>query len=129
MSHPSLAVTVSTSQGATAAVNVVKQLVKPMASTASGDSGMSLPNAPCRVYPIAFGDLFDTTLLPGSNRNRNDALQFLANVAAEGNTGPEGASTIPTTQIITGTFQNRIDTMKTCLEQIFQSGVAVVLIE
>ena len=101
-----------------------------MASTnGSGtDSGLSLPNAPTRVYPIAFGDLFDTTLAPGATF-RPTALQFLANIAADGGTGTVGATTLPSYQIITGTYQNRISTLKDCMQRIFQSGVAVVLVE
>ena len=112
------------------AIDVVRQIVKPMAaSNSSGtDSGLSLPNAPARVYPIAFGDMFDTQLAPDATY-RPAALQFLANVAAAGNTGPPGASTIPTSQIITGSYQNRITTLQDCMRRIFQSGVSVVLVE
>jgi len=113
----------------TAAVNIVKQLVKPMATSTSGDSGMTLPNAPCRVYPIAFGDLFDASLNAGAATSRDAALGFLADIAEFGNTGPAGATTIPTSQIITGTFPVRISTLKTGLENIFQAGVGVTLVE
>jgi len=46
-----------------------------------------------------------------------------------GNTGPVGASTIPTNQIITGNYGVRISTLKTCMENIFQAGVGVTLVE
>lgn len=107
---------------------VVRQIVKPMATTnAVGvDSGLSLPNAPARVYTIAFGDLFD----PANNSTfRPTALQFLANVAAYGGTGMMGATTIPDDQIITGTYQQRIDRLRNSLQRIFKSGVSVTLIE
>ncbi|MDW8243991.1 MAG: hypothetical protein RMJ88_12340, partial [Thermogemmata sp.] len=107
---------------------VVQQIVKPMAtSNASGvDSGLSLPNAPARVYCIAFGDLFD----PANNSGfRPTALQFLANVAAYGGTGPMGATTIPDDQIIIGSYQERIDRLRNCLQRIFKSGVSVTLVE
>ena len=112
------------------AIAVVQQITKSMASsnTSGVDSGLSLGNAPAKVYPIGFGDIFDPVAAPSATF-RPTALQFLANVAGNGNTGTLGASTIPSGQIIIGNYQNRIDTMRTCLEQIFQSGVAVTLIE
>jgi hypothetical protein len=111
-----------------AAYAVVQQIVKPMATTnASGvDSGLSLPNAPARVYAVAFGDLFDPV---NSSTFRATALQFLANVAAYGGTGAMGATTIPDDQIITGTYQQRIDRLRNCMQRIFKSGVSVTLIE
>ena len=112
------------------AVKVVRQMVKPMA-TGNGngvDSGLSLPNAPARVYPIGFGDLFDTQLSPNADF-RPTALRFLARVAAAGNTGPEGAVTIPNDQIISGPSETRIARLKDSLQRIFQSGVSVVLVE
>jgi hypothetical protein len=112
------------------AIKVVQQMVKPMAATnATGvDSGLSLPNAPARVYPIAFGDLFDAELAPNA-MFRTTALQFMANIAGAGNTGPAGATTLPDTQIITGSYDQRITRLKDCLERIFQSGVSVILVE
>jgi hypothetical protein len=53
----------------------------------------------------------------------------MADIAAAGNTGTSGATTLPSTQIITGTYQQRITRLKDCMERIFQSGVAVTLIE
>ena len=94
----------------------------------SVDSGLGLPNAPARVYPVGFGDLFDTDLSPGAVF-RDTAKQFLANIAAAGNTGPAGASTIPDIQIITGPYDQRIARLKDCLERIFETGVSVALIE
>lgn len=112
------------------AITVTQQICKQMATNnnAGVDSGLSLPNAPARVYPIAFGDLFDTTLAPSATF-RDTALQFLANVAAAGGTGTAGATTLPSHQIITGSYDTRIATLKDCMERIFQSGVAVTLIE
>ena len=54
---------------------------------------------------------------------------FLANVAAAGNTGTSGATTLPSNQIITGSYDQRISRLTDCMERIFQSGVAVTLIE
>lgn len=114
----------------TQAYGVIQQIVKPMAPNATNgaDSGLSLPNAPARVYPIAFGDLFDTNLAPNATY-RPTALSFLAKCAEYGGTGPAGASTLSTDRIITGTYDQRISTLKDCLQHIFQSGVSVTLIE
>jgi Flp pilus assembly protein TadG len=111
------------------AVSVAAQIVKPMLSSGtSGDSGLSLPNAPARVYPIGFGDLFDTNLAPGATF-RTTAHQFLSDVGVAGGTLPAGTSTLPSWLVITGSYQNRIDTLRSSLERIFQSGVSVTLIE
>jgi hypothetical protein len=114
------------------AVKVVRQIVKPMASvggSSSLDSGLSLPNAPARVYPVAFGDLFDVDLAPSATF-RPTALQFMANIAAAGNTETvAGGTSIPDLQIISGPYQQRIDRLKNCLERIFQAGVTVALVE
>ncbi len=110
------------------AVTVVQQIVKPMATGTSGNSGLSLSNAPARVYPIGFGDLFDPVAAPSATF-RPTALQFLADIGIAGGTLSTGSSSPPTTQIITGSYQNRIDTLKTCMERIFQSGVSVTLVE
>lgn len=112
------------------AVAVAQQIVKPMStSNAAGvDSGLSLPSAKAKVYPIAFGDLFDTALAPDATF-RPTALQFMANVGIAGGTVSAGATAPPANQIITGTYANRISTLRTCLQQIFQSGVSVTLIE
>jgi len=108
------------------AIAIINQMVKPMLATnVSGqDSGMSIPNALCRVYPIGFGDLFDADLAPGATTARNNALAFLNAVAAAGKTG-----SVPTTQIITGEYNERIAGLKSCMENIFQSGVGVTLVE
>jgi Putative Flp pilus-assembly TadE/G-like len=112
------------------AIKIVTQMVKPMAGTNGNgtDSGLSLPNAPCKVYSIGFGDIFDPVASPGATF-RPTALQFLANIAATGGTGTAGATTIPSYQVITGTYANRITNLKTCMQQIFQAGVAVTLVQ
>ncbi len=112
------------------AYTVIQQIVKQMANTTTSgvDSGLSLPNAPARVYPIAFGDLFDVDLAPGATF-RTTAHQFLANCAYYGGTGPSGAATLPDSQVITGPYSQRITRLRDCLERIFQSGASVVLVE
>jgi hypothetical protein len=115
------------------AYSVIQQMTTQMASTATtsgtgANSGLSLPNAPARVYPIAFGDMFDPNIAPNATFAPT-ALQFLANCAYYGNTGPSGATTLPSTQIITGTYTTRITNLRNCMQQIFQSGVSVALIQ
>jgi hypothetical protein len=115
------------------AQNVVKQLTMAMTTTgqssgSTANSGLSLPNAPAYVYPIAFGDLFDTNLAPSATF-RPSALQFLATVAYNGKTGTSTATSPPSGQIITGDYTTRISLLQTCFQDIFQSGVTVALIE
>jgi hypothetical protein len=135
-SYYTLGGTVSDSNGSTTNMNhtytVIQQIVKQMATTGTTstgpDSGHSLPNAPARVFPIAFGDLFDEQLAPSATF-RPTALQFLATCAQHGGTGPAGATTLPADQIITGPYQQRITRLRDTLERIFQGGVSVVLVE
>ncbi len=135
-SYFTLGGTVSDGNGSTTNMNhtytVIQQIVKPMATTGTTttgpDSGHSLPNAPARVFPIAFGDLFDEQLAPSATF-RPTALQFLATCAQHGGTGPAGATTLPADQIITGPYQQRITRLRDTLERIFQGGVSVVLVE
>jgi hypothetical protein len=107
-----------------AALDVVTQICKPASSvTTSGtDSGHSLPNAPARVYAIGFGDIFSTTAGP-------NAASFLLDVQKRGNTSASTDTAMPSHQIITGSYQTRIDNLRTALERIVQSGVQVTLIE
>jgi len=107
-----------------AAYDVVTQIAKPMAPTngTGVDSGLSLPNAPARVYAIGFGDIFSTSAGP-------TAANFLLNVQKKGNTSASTDTSIPSTQIITGSYQTRIANLRSALERICDSGVQVTLIE
>jgi hypothetical protein len=111
------------------ALKIVTQMVKPMATTNGGgtDSGLSLPNAPCRVYPIAFGDIFDPVLAPSATF-RPTALDFMRDIGVTGGTIPAGGS-LASDQIITGTYAQRIERLKNCMQRIFGTGLAVTLIE
>lgn len=99
--------------------DIVAQIVAPVSA-----GGYSLPSAPARVYPIAFGDLFSST-----SSFRPQAMGFLQNVAQRGNTAKNASDPLPTEQIITGSSQDRIDKLRTSFERILQSGVQVTLIE
>jgi hypothetical protein len=116
----------SLSSHSQAAVQVVQNIVAPVSST--GPSGFSLPNAPARVYAIAFGDVF--TGYPNSiGTEGTDALRFLLRVQQVGNTSPSTATSIPAEQVITGPYDVRIANLKSALERLAQSGVQVTLIE
>ena len=112
------------------AVAVATQITKTMATSAGGgvDSGLSLGNAPAKVYPVAFGDLFDPVAAPSATF-RPTAQQFLANVGIAGGTLPAGTTALPSYLTVTGSYQTRIDTLRSTMERIFQAGVSVTLIE
>ena len=91
-------------------------------NTTGTDSGFSLPNAPARVYAIGFGDIFSTT-------SAATAKTFLLNIQKAGKTSAPTDTSIPSYQIITGVYQDRIDNLRTGLERILQGGVQVTLVE
>ena len=101
------------------ALEVVDQMVKNLA-----DGGLSSDTSPARVYSIGFGDLFSS----GSS-GQIAARSFLLQVQKRGKTSGPSDGAIPPSQIITGPAQTRIDSLRTCLERIMQSGVQVTLIE
>ncbi len=131
-----------------AAVAVVNRIVAP--ATTSGTSGFSTPNAPARVYTVAFGDLYDN--YNGSNYsslsgNAQGALRFMLRVQQRGNTSGPGdppSVMIPFEQVITGPYQRpnpslpedavsnppgRIEKMRLAYERIMQSGIQVTLVQ
>jgi hypothetical protein len=112
----------------TAATNVIDQIVKNAATvkTSGTDSGYSYPSTPAKVWVIGFGDLFSGTPAPDF---QDDALAFLLTCSQKGGTVSSSASSMPTDQIITGTYDNRITGLRSILERIMQSGVQVALIE
>lgn len=101
------------------ALEIVDQIVAPTSS-----NGYSLENSDARVYPIAFGDLFSST-----SSYKSSALNFLQEVAYRGKSSSSLATPLPAYQIITGTADQRIDSLKSSFERILQSGVQVTLIE
>ena len=130
-----------------AAVAIVRRIVAPV--TTSGFSGFSTPNAPARVYGVAFGDLFDD--YNGSNfsslsASAQGALRFMLRVQQQGNTSGPGDPPvmIPFEQIVTGPYQRpnpglpedavsnppgRIEKMRLAYERIMQSGIQVTLVQ
>ena len=123
------AIDVSTSPGGSAngmALAVVDQMVKPIAATTSGDSGLSSPSSPAKVYAIGFGDLFGISPEPSA---ATGARAFLLQVQQHGGTSGASDTGLPAQQIITGPYQTRINSLKTAFERILQSGVQVTLVE
>jgi hypothetical protein len=98
---------------------VIDQIVAPTTS-----NGFSLPNSPARVFPIGFGDLFDN---PGATRT--SALNFLQEVAFRGKTSASAADPLPSYQVISGTADARIQSIRDAFERIMQSGVQVTLVK
>lgn len=114
----------STSTASNAATAVVSQIVKQTASntSSSSDSGFSLPNSPARVYAIGFGDIFSTS-------SASAAESFLLSIQQNGNTSAATDTSIPSYQIITGAYQDRITNLKNGLQRILQGGVQVTLVQ
>ncbi len=88
------------------------------------EGGHSLPSHPARIYPIAFGDLFSS-----QSPFRASALQFLSTLAYLGQTSGGPSAPLPTSQIITGSYSERIANIRNTYERILQSGVQVTLVE
>ncbi len=104
---------------------IVDKLMLPPASGTAGDSGFNAASAPCRVHAIAFGDLFSISPLttPGQA-----ALNFLGTVQYKGKTQSTNTA-ISSTNIVTGDYSTRIDTLKNLMQRIMQSGIQVTLIQ
>ncbi len=110
--------------GADAASDSIAVVNRMMLQQSAG--GMSLPNAPCRVHALAFGDLFNITPI---TTQAQAGLDYLLDVQQAGGTSSAAETAFPTGKIITGTYQNRIANLKSALSTIMQSGVQVTLVE
>jgi hypothetical protein len=101
--------------------DIVTQICQP---TTSVSPGFSLPNAPARVYPFGFGDMFtsNSSFLPTTKT-------FLQSVAYYGKTNASTSTLLPAEQIITGDYNTRISNLRTGLERALQNGVQVTLVE
>jgi hypothetical protein len=97
----------------TAAVGVVNNL----RSTAHGWGNQ------CKVHCIGFGDLLEPTAPAGS---RNLAIQSLTSLQIAGGTTIAGNQIEPY-KLVTGTYQNRIDSLRNAFQRILQSGLQVAL--
>lgn len=128
-----LDMTFSNTSPVTTALAVVQRTVAPVTTSTSAKSGFSLPNAPARVYPIGFGDLFtgyDGTNSWAGPAAATNGVRFLRRTGQVGNTLPTtGDPPLPTAFVISGSYQNRINNLRDTLQRIMQSGVQVTLIE
>lgn len=95
-------------------------------STTDTNPGFSLPNAPARVYPFGFGDMFTPEC---TSSFKPTALTFLQTIAYNGNTNTTTSTLLPTEQVITGNYATRISNLRIGLERCLQNGVQVTLIE
>lgn len=121
--YTSTATTGSGSNGDATSINKAYEVVDQIVATTAAH-GFSLENSDARVYPIAFGDLFSST-----SSFKGSALTFLQTIAFKGKTSDSAATTLPSYQIITGTADQRVESLRTSFERILQSGVQVTLIE
>ncbi len=123
----------SVGNGNSAAMDPAYAVVDQIVADAVPANGLSTPTSKARVYAIGFGDLFSTP----SATFQPQARDFLLNIQKHGKTSARGlpyddgpaATAIPASQIITGPYQTRIDSLKTCFERIMQAGVQVTLVE
>jgi hypothetical protein len=104
--------------------SVIQQIVAP---TTASDPGYSTPLRPVLIYGIGYGSIFDPA--NAGTSSQNTALAFLQNVQYYGNTSPSASTPIPASQLIYGSNQQRINSMRAAFTSILQSGVQVSLIQ
>ena len=88
--------------------------------------GFSTSRSPAYVHTIAFGQLFEPSTV---SNMKTRALEFLRNVQIAGGTSPAGATSIDSFKIIVGSYNARIDTLRTAMQTIMQGGVQVALVQ
>jgi len=92
--------------------------------TTASPSGYSTIKNPVSVHSIAFGQLFETT-----GPDTAAAMDFLVKCQIKGMTSPAGATTLNNEKIITGTYKQRIEKIRSAFEKVLQSGIQITLIE
>jgi len=92
--------------------------------TTASQSGYSTVKNPVNVHSIAFGQLFETT-----GPDTSAAMDFLVKCQIKGRTSPAGATTLNSEKIITGTYKQRIEKIRSAFERVLQSGIQITLIE
>ena len=75
---------------------------------------------------MAFGELFEPATVSGL---KAPALNFLLSVQQVGGTSAAGDSAIQPYKIIVGSYQTRINNIKTAMQLIMQGGVQIALIQ
>ena len=94
--------------------------------TSANPNGYSTIKNPVSVHSIAFGQLFETN---STSTGTPAAMDFLVKCQIKGNTSPSGATTLNSEKIITGTYNQRIEKIRSAFEKVLQSGIQITLIE
>ena len=92
--------------------------------TTANPNGYSTIKNPVSVHSIAFGQLFETT-----GPDTAAAMDFLVKCQIKGMTSPAGATTLNSEKIITGTYKQRIEKIRSAFEKVLQSGIQITLID
>ena len=92
--------------------------------TTANLSGYSTIKNPVKVHSIAFGQLFETT-----GPATSAAMAFLVNCQIKGKTSPAGSTTLNSEKIITGTYTQRIEKIRSAFERVLQDGIQITLVE
>jgi Flp pilus assembly protein TadG len=94
--------------------------------TSANPNGYSTIKNPVSVHSIAFGQLFETN---STSTGKPAAMDFLVKCQIKGNTSPSGATTLNSEKMIIGTYNQRIEKIRSAFEKILQSGIQITLIE
>ena len=92
--------------------------------TTANPNGYSTIKNPVKVHSIAFGQLFETT-----GPATSAAMTFLVNCQIKGKTSPAGSTTLNSEKIITGTYTQRIEKIRSAFERVLQDGIQITLVE
>ena len=111
----------SSGADATSALNTLQTVCN---LTTANPSGYSTIKNPVSVHCIAFGQLFETT-----GPDTGAAMTFLVNCQIKGKTSPAGSTTLNSEKIITGTYTQRIEKIRSAFEKVLQSGIQITLVE
>jgi Flp pilus assembly protein TadG len=94
--------------------------------TSANPNGYSTIKNPVSVHSIAFGQLFETN---STSTGKPAAMDFLVKCQIKGNTSPSGATTLNSEKMIIGTYNQRIEKIRSAFEKVLQSGIQITLIE
>jgi Flp pilus assembly protein TadG len=111
----------SSGADATSALNTLQTVCN---LTSANPTGYSTIKNPVSVHCIAFGQLFETT-----GPDTGAAMTFLVNCQIKGKTSPAGSTTLNSEKIITGTYTQRIEKIRSAFEKVLQSGIQITLVE
>jgi Flp pilus assembly protein TadG len=89
--------------------------------------GFSKTNKPVLIHCIGYGSIFDPN--NSSNPAQANALGFLQAIQTIGKTQASASTPLQSYKRIYGTWQNRIDNMRTAFTTIMQDGVQITLIQ